>query len=198
MSEIILNLGSRYAAAFGFLASTNQPSAASLSKDYNLELYGDRDPNFENVKFTYENTEINFAKMPFVASEEGVGKILAPPPLISFSQQKTHIETQINGSDDVVVERWGTKAWDIRIRGLLIDVANRSYPEAQITKLYQLFQYNNVVKVAGTQFFDKDIPSLYFKSISFNGVQGFQDTMQFTLTARSIRPVGFSLLNPNL
>ena len=60
-----------------------------------------------------------------------------------------------------------------------------------------MFKYNGVVDVIGTQFKDKDIQNLYFTGIEFNPIEGFEDTIQYTLNARSISAVGFTLLNPN-
>ena len=198
MIQIAINLSIRYAAAFGVLALNNRLSTAYVNENdgvYDLLFYDQIDSDFESVKIIYKNTEVNFSALPFLKGNTNLENILAPPPLISFSRQKQHIETPINDSDNVVVERWGTKPWDIKIRGLLIDLENRHYPENKIKELTKLFGYNGILEVSGTQFFDKDIASIYFKDIEIIGVQGYQDTVQFSLQARSISPVEFSLLN---
>lgn len=192
--ELVITLTARYAAAFGFLATTKRPTQARVSNDYSLVSYPEAEGDFENIEFSYEGNEIRFGDMLLANDFDG---LLAPPPIINFTQDKELIETQINGTDNLVIERWGTKPFDIRMRGLLIDVKNRSYPEDTIKRLYRLFKYNNVVDVVGTQFFDKDIKTVYFTGIEFSPVQGFQDTIQFALNARSIAPVAFTLLNPN-
>jgi len=193
--ELILNLSGRYAAAFGLLAN-NKPNKVRVDTDYKLSFFDDVDESVANVSFSFDDKQVNFAKVPFT-NIVGIDKILAPPPVISFAQAKNHIETPINGSDDVVVERWGTKQWDIRIAGLLIDIENRQYPKEHIRKLIQLFQYNGVVDVFGDQFEDKNIDSIYFKQIAITPIPGYADTVKFNLTAKSINPVGFTLLNPN-
>ncbi len=202
MTLVTLSLAQRYKAAFGSLASSNQPNAVTVNEQtngYNLEFYGKGNDDFEDVEFQFEDNKVTFGSIPFVTGQSATNQnIIAPPPLINFSQSKKHIETEINGSENIVVERWGTKPWSIRIRGLLIDMSEHHYPEDKIRALYQLFKYNNVVDVIGTQFFDKDIDSIYFKNFEVNGVQGFEDTIQFTLEASSIAPVGFTLLSPNL
>ena len=195
-SELILSLSGRYAAAFGLLASAGKPDGARISGDYKLEFFGPENPEAAEISFTWEGNEIRFARMPF-SNVEGIGNILAPPPIITFSRAKHLIETPVNGSDNVVVERWGTKQWEIRIAGLLIDVENRQYPKEYIRKLNRLFSYNGVVDVAGDQFEAKDIASVYFQRIGISPVPGYADTVKFTLTARSITPVGFTLENPN-
>jgi hypothetical protein len=199
MTQIAIDLSKRYAAAFGLLAVNNKPGTAYVDENegvYRLSFYDQIDADFESVKFIYETTEINFSALPFLKGNTELGNILAPPPLISFSRQKQHIETPVNDSDNIVVERWGTKPWEIRIRGLLIDVENRHYPEKRVKELTKLFEYNGVLEVSGTQFLDKGIESIYFKDIEINGVQGYQDTVQFSLQARSISPVEFTLSNP--
>lgn len=196
MTRVSIDLSKRFASAFGLLAKNTQPTAVDVERsngNYRLEFFNRIDAQFEDVSFTYPQTTINFAAIPF---NKEVGNILAPPPLISFSRQKQLIETPINDSDNVVVERWGTRPWEIRIRGLLIDVENHHYPEQKVQELYRLFEYNGVVDVSGTQFFDKQINSLYFTAIEINGVQGYQDTVQYNITAKSINPVGFTLINP--
>lgn len=194
--NVHINLKKRYTSAFGFLAQENIPSDATVEKSgnsYKLEYYQPIDPEFEDVSFSFPGTTVKFGAMPF---NKEVAGILAPPPLLSFSGQKHLIETPINDSDNIVIERWATSPWEIRIRGLLIDVENRHYPQNKVQQLCSLFRYNGVVDVSGTQFFDKDISSVYFKPIEINGVPGFQDTVQFTLTAKSISPVGFTLTHP--
>jgi hypothetical protein len=203
MTLVTISLSERYAAAFGRLANTITPKAVSVHKDekgYNLDFYEKFKEDFEDVEFEFGSTPpqtiVKFGSIPFI-NDEVNDTVLAPPPLLSFTQEKHHIVTEINGTDSDVVERWRTKPFEIRIRGLLIDINNHKYPEDKVRELYQLFKYNGVVGVSGTQFFDKSISSVYFKSFEVNGVKGFTDTLQFTLTARSIKPVGFTLLNPN-
>lgn len=202
MTSVTISLSERYKAAFGAQASANKPNAVTVTqqeKSYDLNFYEKSKDDFEEIEFDFDNKRIAFGTVPFISGETSVNEnIIAPPPIISFSQQKKHIITEINGTDSEVIERWRTRPFDIRLRGLLIDIDNRQYPESKVRELYSLFRYNGVVDVTGTQFFDKSISSIYFNNIEINGVQGFTDTLQFTLTARSIKPVGFTLLNPNI
>jgi Domain of unknown function (DUF6046) len=100
---------------------------------------------------------------------------------MNFSQDKTLVETEVNDDDPTIVERWGTKPWDITINGLLIDLENRIYPSDEIRRLNHNWKYNGVVKVVGTQFEEKDIDSIFFRNISFTAVEGYQDTIQFSI-----------------
>ena len=79
----------------------------------------------------------------------------------------------------------------------MIDLDNRIYPSDEIRRLNQNWRYNGVVKVVGKQFEEKDIDSLFFRSIDFTAVEGYQDTIQFTINASSIKAVNFTLLKPN-
>ena len=195
---IILNLGERYAAAFGLLAIGGKPDKAHIDKDYKLTFFDESDETAADISLTFDGKEVAFGQIPFVKTGNAdPNKLFAPPPLITFNRQKHHVETPINGSDAVVVERWGIKSWDIRMNGLLIDVENRQYPAEYIRNLNRLFSYKGVVDVSGAQFEDKDIDSIYFKSVSIQPIPGYADTVKFSLTARSINAVGFTLLNPN-
>lgn len=200
MASFNLSLVPRYIAAFGQVAISKGLSKINpntTDNDFDFRLYHNNPfEDFENIRLKIENKEISFGSM--LLAGESDSKVFAPPPLIAFEQSKNLIETEINGTNNVVVERWGTKPWSIRMRGLLIDMKNHQYPESQIRELRKLFQYNGVVDCYGKQFIDKQVKSLYFKRVTFQGVEGFEDTIQYTIEARSIKPVGFTLLNPNV
>lgn len=199
MTQVTINLSKRYAAAFGTLAATNKPNAATVKKNsngYSFDFYAQNKTDFENIVFKFQSKTLEFGSIPFINNSSNA-HVLAPPPLVSFSRQKKHIITDINGGEDEVVERWNTRQYEIRMRGLLIDLENHQYPENKVTELNQFFEYNGVVAVSGTQFFDKSISNMYLKGFEITGVQGFEDTLQYTITAKAIKAVSFTLLNPN-
>lgn len=196
--NINFDLISRYAAAFGMMAAGKAIEKVFIEKkedkDYSFETYPLQNSDVEYVKLVIPNLD----PLEFSAILHGdKGSLFAPPLLISFSQEKSLIETEVNDDDPIVIERWGTKPWDITMNGLLIDLENRIYPSDEIRRLNQNWKYNGVVKVIGKQFEERDIDSLYFKSISFTSVEGYQDTVQFTINASSIKAVNFTLLKPN-
>lgn len=191
---MVIDLASRYAAAFGIVAVNRRLNAAVIEREsgnYKFELYPALDNSVERVVLSHGNTSLTFSAM--LTSEQGV---FAPPLMISFSREKNLIETEVNGSDNVVVERWGTNPWQIELDGLLIDVENRIYPQERISQLETFFSINDIITVEGVQFEDKRIDSLYFKNISFEILEGFQDTVKFKLSAASIQPVAFNVLKP--
>lgn len=199
--SIVINLAARYAAAFGIMAISNKINQVVVTQEdnkYNVEVYEDFDPDFEEVKFSFGDsnnpTDLFFAKM---LEGSGDDTIYAPPLMMNFSREKSLIETQVSGGDAIVIERWGTKPWNIEIRGVLIDVENRKYPSKKIEQLCRLFEHNNTIAVIGQQFYEKNIKNIYLKDVSITPVEGFQDTMQFTLNASSINEVGFTLINPD-
>lgn len=199
--SIVINLAARYAAAFGVMAISNRINQAVVTKEenkYNVEVYEDLDMDFEEVEFEFGDpnnpTNLKFARM---LEGSGDGSIYAPPLMMNFGREKNLIETQVSGGDMMVIERWGTKPWNIEIRGVLIDVENRSYPTDKIKALCRLFEHNATILVTGTQFIEKNIKYIYIKDISITPVEGFQDTIQFTLNASSINEVSFTLINPD-
>lgn len=195
--NITIDLIARYAAAFGMMAAGKAIEKVFVQKkqdkDYDLQTYPLAQDDLEYTQFQIPGLEA----LTFNSTLQSNGDtIFAPPLLMGFSQEKSLIETEVNDDDPVVVERWGTKPWDITINGLLIDLDNRIYPSDEIRRLNKNWQYNGVVKVIGKQFEEKDIDSLYFRSISFTVVEGYQDTVQFTINASSIKAVNFTLLKP--
>jgi hypothetical protein len=197
-SNITIDLVARYAAAFGMMAAGKAIEKVFVDKtekrDYNFQYFPLQDGNIEYVKMVVPGED----PLEFSAVLHGDrGSIFAPPLLIGFSQEKSLIETEVNDDDPIIIERWGTKPWDITINGILIDLNNRIYPTDEIRRLNKNWKYNGVVKVIGKQFEEKDIDSLYFRSINFTAVEGYQDTIQFTINASSIKAVNFTLLKPN-
>lgn len=191
--EIVIDLASRYAAAFGLLA-VNDLSAALLKKqenskkDYSIELYPKDTSKFDETTLSYKGESLRFGGMIQKKAE-----VFAPPLLIDFSRSKQLVETKVNGTDNIVIERWGTAPWTVEMRGILVDVDNHHYPADSIEQLCDFFEINDIIEVEGVQFDDKKIDSLYFKDIKINPVEGFQDTIQINLSASSIRPVEFNI-----
>lgn len=197
--NITIDLVARYAAAFGMIAA-----GKAIEKVF-IDNSEKQKPNFETFPLVDNGVEYTKFEIPGLEPLEfnailygSQGSIFAPPLLLGFSQEKSFIETEVNDDDPVIVERWGTKPWDIQINGLLIDIENRIYPTDQIRQLNQSWKYNGVVKVIGKQFEEKDIDTIYFRSIDFTVVEGYQDTIQFTINASSIKAVNFTLLKPRI
>jgi len=197
-NNITVDLAARYGAAFGMIAAGKAIDKVFIdrkeSKEYNFNYLPLQDFGSEYVKMYVPGLE----PLEFNTVLHGDrGTIFAPPLLMSFEQEKSLIETEVNDDDPIVVERWGTKPWNITINGLLIDLEHRIYPTDEIRKLNQNWKVNGVVKVVGLQFEERDVDTIYFRSISFTAVEGYQDTVQFSINASSIKAVNFTLLKPN-
>lgn len=205
----IIDLTGRFDAAFGFAASNIIPRIVRVNP-FGFDNYTDNNPEFEDITLRYPDRVLNFASFPFVVASKqaftvpflereqpDISNIIAPPPMITFARDKKLIVTELNDQDTEVVERWNTGAYDVRIRGLLVDMEGHNYPSDAIRAMHKLFEYNDTIEVAGTQFYEKDISYIYLKDIEIVGVTGYKDTMQYTITARSARDVSFTLINPN-
>lgn len=189
---IVIDLAARYAAAFGMMAINNSLNTAVVDaneNDYGLSFYPRLDNSVEQVSFKHNSQQITFGQMLKSVNPN----VLAPPLLMEFSREKQLVETQVNGSDNVVVERWGTKPWIIRMRGLFVDMENKTYPQNQVEELTQFFEINDIIDVEGTLFEDKRIDSIYFTSLRLEPIDGFEDTLLIELSAKSIKPVEFNV-----
>lgn len=196
-SNITIDLAARYAAAFGSAAIGRGINKLFIEKsgknDYQFQAYPAIDLETEYVEFAAEGIEpLKFSTVLM----EDQSELFAPPLLITFSQEKSLIQTNVNDADPVVIERWGTAPWNISIAGLLIDLSNRVYPSDHIRKLNKVWQHNGIISVDGLQFEEKDIDSIYFKSFEVKPLEGFSDTVQLTIEASSIKAVNFTLLKP--
>lgn len=193
--SIVINLATRYVAAFGMVAISEAMHQVVVTKEdnqYGIEHYHN-DSQFQEMIFEYNNVRLVFNTM----IGGSASSVFAPPPMLSFSREKNLIETEISGSDTIVIERWGNKQWDITLQGLLIDMEAHRYPDKEIQKIVQLFEHNGIIKVVGEQFYDKSIDSIYIQSIDLNLVEGFSDTIRYSIRAKSIKEVGFNLLKDN-
>ncbi|SDE75986.1 DUF6046 domain-containing protein [Riemerella columbipharyngis] len=191
---IVIDLAARYAAAFGMMAIGRNINTAVVDReqpDYGIKLYGKLDADVEKIEFKHGSQTLTFSGM--LTETSGV---FAPPLMIDFSKEKNLVETEVNGADNIIVERWGTKEWQLDIKGLLIDMENKVYPQNKIDALHRFFEINDTIEVTGVQFEDKQIDHIYFKDLKITPLEGFQDTVQFTLSASSIQSPLFNVLKP--
>jgi Domain of unknown function (DUF6046) len=203
-----IDLSNRFSQAFGIVGAAQSASTILVRKngDYKFEKFDKSvDSDFEDVTFKIpsafplsEDTVLKFASLPFIRTSNASGiaqseNVLAPPPILMFSKEKKLIITPINEDDVEVIERWNSDAWEVKIQGLLIDASKHRYPTTLVERIVRLFEHNNVVGVTGTQFYEKGIDFIYLKNIEVTGVVGYEDTVQYSITARAIKDVGFKL-----
>lgn len=193
----VIDLAARYAAVFGAMALQEKAYRNAVlvheNNDYKVELYPRYDQSMEAIKMEWDGQSLEFNNIFMVDGNT----YFAPPPIMTFTREKNLVTTEISGSDSIVVERWGTKPWEIDITLLIIDMQNRQYPSEWVRQISKLFEYNGVIRVEGVQFEEKDIDSIYFESIDIQPLKEWSDTIQVTLSAKSIREVFYNLLKPN-
>ncbi|MGY0034451.1 DUF6046 domain-containing protein [Pedobacter sp. NJ-S-72] len=198
MSKVI-DLGSRFKSAFGYV-SINESSnlkKQKFSKENGItgvNVYVNNS-SFEEMTLRKNDTEsLLFGSMLNI---KGESRIYAPPPMISFSKSKKLIITEIDGTDAEVVERYGDKSWDVKIQGILIDMVNHQYPKQEVKKLNEFFEVQAALDVEGEMFDDLKIKSIYLTDIEIAGVAGYTDTIQYSISARSIKPIEFFFVKNN-
>lgn len=121
--------------------------------------------------------------------------IFAPPPMLKFDRSKKITATAIAGSDNVVVEDFGLKPWDITINGLLVDMENHQYPTAKMQRFRQLFETPDTFDVLECQVMtDLGINALYFETVNdLSVLDNYPDTVKYKLIAHSTQPPEFTI-----
>jgi len=214
MAKYTIDLANRFQSAFGFTAKNAlglsnsesyqvKPNSLGDKKSNsglynNINLFDDQSEQFETFKLIQSGTEegaiLNFGAFPFIDGKDAVKDWFAPPPILSFSRGKNIKTTAINGSDGEVIESYGLKSWDIKMQGLIIDMNKHYYPADKLKKISQVFELGAQFKVESPIFAELGITCLYFTNLSgLSGVEGYEDTWKYSLSAKSIKPIEFSL-----
>lgn len=211
MSKYVIDISERFVAGFGFVSKNIAPRLLDVGFNGkfmygNIDVYDESSSTFDELYLSGNGFNIKFGAMPFLSGNFGMlsgiinqneveGNVFAPPPMVKFDRSKNIKTTEITESDVEVVENFGNKSWDIKIQGILVDMENHAYPSQWIKTLNKVFEINKPYEVASDIFADHGIEWMYFTKISTSGIQGFEDTWKFTLTAKSIKPVEFQLKN---
>ena len=193
-----IDLYARFSSAFGYVAAnmrtrTQQPPSG-------VEVFV-ADATFADLKiksakdgkvYEFRNTILNATdKTTFVPDN----KIFAPPPMLKFDRSKKITATAIAGSDNVVVEDFGLKPWDITINGLLVDMESHQYPTAKMQRFRQLFETPDIFDVLECQVMtDLGINALYFETVNdLSVLDNYPDTVKYKLIAHSTQPPEFTI-----
>jgi hypothetical protein len=105
------------------------------------------------------------------------------------------IITSIDNSDIVVVERYATEPYEITWRGLLIDMENHEFPLGKMEQMNKIFETNDAWNVASEILQAVNVHAIFIKDLSFEFVEGFEDTISYTMTLQSIRPLEYDLIS---
>ncbi|MBR4137835.1 MAG: hypothetical protein IKU05_05430 [Bacteroidales bacterium] len=211
---IVVELSKRYLSAFGCIPS-GYPDTATIEDNIkagieraalnigrgranigimsaNMRRFVTNVNGVSWANFTLRNggTYYKFANTLFYEELPGV---LAPPPMVSFTRDKNIKKTSIDGSDFEVVECFGLKPWKITISGILIDMDNHQYPSSKMRSFRTIFETNDIFDVLESQIFeDLGIQSIYIERLDeLKVLEDYQDTVQFKMTAYSIKPLEF-------
>jgi hypothetical protein len=198
---MMFDFSSRFETAFGFAAVGI--SKALLDKGFDA-IVGRRDnPIFEFIvnDSKFDEVTLSYGKENWHFGFGGFGKeadwsqIFATPPMLSLKRAKKLVVTPIDNSDIEVVERYATEPYDITWKGLLIDIDNHQFPLEKIKQLNQIFEINGIWNVASEILNACGIQALYFKDISIEGVEGYEDTASYSFATRAIKPLEYQLTN---
>ena len=200
---MIFDLASRFKAAFGFIAATTTARLINkgladiykTSNNHGFDVFAfDSESTFDDVTF-YDKpggTEYVFAYRS--VSEEN-NSVFATPPMFRFRRSKKLVVSAIDNSDTEVVERFATNPWAITMKGLLIDMVNHNFPMDKLEKINTLFEANQIWNVS-SEICDKlNIKAVYIKDIDISFIEGYEDTIAYTITAYSIKPLEYQLIN---
>lgn len=151
--------------------------------------------SFADIELRHGDRSLVFALGSLVSETENV---IAPPPLISFKRSKNLTVTTIDqgGDDSEIVEFFSLKSYDITFKGVLVDMDEHQYPASKVKELTRFFEINDTIEIISPLFQDMGIDSIYFTDLSnFEPVEGFPDTVRFTIQAKSIKPEEITILN---
>jgi len=217
MPQVNINtILARYQSGFGYVAGNVASVVANRlwAKFVNMPLYAERlDGGTSNESIDlFPVTDIHFAEAEFKNSKSGnkynfgtdivsygIGKkFLAPPLMLSFTRDKNVCRTPIDKSEIEVIEHFGLKPWSIKIQGIIVDIDNHQYPGDLLHVINNMFLEWGTFAVTGSIFNDLDICEVFFDSgfeVSF--VEGYADTVKFSVNAISTTPIEISKVNLN-
>ena len=195
----------RYMAAFGFVASS---IAGRLGNELASVILGDNKIGKKNAVYLWDKTnfddvvlytESNKERLNYLFGFSSINDenpdLFATAPMLSFKRAKKLIITPVDNSDIAVVERYATEPYEITWRGLLIDMENHEFPLEKMEQMNKIFEVNSVWNIAGEILNALGIKSVFIQDISFDFVEGYEDTISYIMTLHSIRPLLYSLIN---
>jgi hypothetical protein len=198
---MIINIADRLQSAFGYVATKKSKAldVVNLPKDpydglSTLDFYvANQNATFDEITLTHNNKRYLFA---YRSLSEEYSNIFAPPPMIDLSRKKNLIITQIDGVNDVdVVERYNTSPYQIGLKGVLIDMENHQFPISKLQEINDIFEVNQPFDVSCEILRSVNVYALYIKDIALNFVQGFEDTIAYSINASAIMPYAYQLKN---
>ena len=114
-TSVVINLAARYIAAFGMVQASKYINNVVITNEenkYKIDYFDDFNPETETVRIAHSSMELVFGDTLLEAGNS----VFAPPLMMTFTKEKALIETETNGDDNVIIERWTTKPWEIEIK----------------------------------------------------------------------------------
>lgn len=199
---MIIDLSARYKGAFGFVSATvssrltdkRYGDVVKTTEGYGLDVFVHGESTFDEVTL-YDKVGGNEYHFGYSSLDTENAKMFATPPMLNLQRAKRLVESDVDNSDIIVVERFNTNPWEITWQGLLIDLDNHQFPIDKLKTFNEIFEVNSIWKVASEILNAVGVEALYIRDIKVNFVEGFEDTIAYTLTTRAIKPLEYQLLN---
>jgi len=198
---MIFDFSGRVQAAFGFVTAAASrvlydKMFGDVVKESNINVdvfLSGKEATFDEITLRYNNSESYY--FAYRSFSDDYSNIFATPPMLSMKRAKKVIITPIDNSDIEVIERYGTEPWEITWRGLLIDMENHEFPIDKMEALNKIFEANREWTVDSEILHKIGVDTIYIKDISIDFVEGFEDTISYTMTTRAIRSQQVQLIN---
>lgn len=197
---MIINFAARMQSAFGIstvnvssrLAAAGFGEVVKDESGMNIAVFTiDKNSTFDEVLLYRDDKEYLFA---YRSISDDYTDVFATPPMLSLKRAKKLVVTPIDNSDIEVVERYGTEPWEMTWRGLLIDLDNHNFPLEKMKQINSIFEVNGVWNVASEILQNIGIEAVYIRDVSLDFVEGFEDTISYQFSMRSIKPLEYQLI----
>jgi hypothetical protein len=180
--------------AFGFVAASAATKLAqtlfsdALNKSsLNVDVLPlTADYTFDEVTLRHGLETYHFA---YRSMADEYADVFATPPMLNMRRAKKLVITSVDNSDIEVVERYGTEPYEITMRGLLIDMENHQFPIDKLASINTIFEANREWMIDSEILQAVGVQSIFFRDVQVDFVEGYEDTIAYTMTARSITPV---------
>jgi len=195
----------RYYQAFGF--TPGHISNVLIQAGFDAAIRRKHDTNFTNSIYVFDDnthfdevTLYNDTEQYLFGYRELADEytdVFALPPIISLRRGKRLIITPVDNSDIEVIERFSTEPYQITLRGLLIDLDEHQFPLEKLEKINDIFEVNSIWKVSSEILLAVRVDSLVIQDIEIEFIEGFEDTIAYTITARATKSIEYQLINEN-
>lgn len=192
--KLIIDVEARLYAAFGFFykadARGNREREDTIIK--NAQLFANSTTRFADIHLQNTNSKVSVRFS--TDADSSMGGVIAPPPTVTFSREKNINRTAIDGSNFEVIENFGLQSWKIDFSGILINTKEHWYAKNMLSTIKKLVDVNDTFKVVGDIFYDLGIHQIYIEKLDdLSFVEGYNDTVKYKFTARSIMPAEFTI-----